>query len=90
MIRKRIFPFLPMLLALLLSGCALLTVDEMYVLPKRSKEASHLQTAIEEAMVGLEYAAPISGENQQTVQMADLTGDGESEYILFARNTITF
>lgn len=87
MIRKRIFPFLLMLLALLLGGCALLTVDEMYVLPKRSEEASHLQTAIEEAMAGLEYAAPISGENQQTVQMADLTGDGESEYILFARNT---
>ncbi len=87
MIRKRIFLFLVMLMALLLSGCALLTVEEMYVLPKRSEESSHLQSAIEQAMVGLEYAAPISGENQQTVQMADLTGDGESEYILFARNT---
>ena len=61
MIRKRIFPFLLMLLALLLGGCALLTVDEMYVLPKRSEEASHLQTAIEEAMAGWNMRLPSPG-----------------------------
>lgn len=87
MFRKRILPGFLLLMVLLLSGCALMTLDEMYELPKRSEESSHLQSAIDQAMDGLEYAAPISGENQQTVQMSDLTGDGESEYILFARNT---
>jgi hypothetical protein len=36
-------------------------------------------------MTGLEYHAPISGENQQNVQMTDLDGDGAVEYLLFAR-----
>ena len=36
-------------------------------------------------MAGLEYAAPLTGENQQAVQMADLNGDGIEEYLVFAR-----
>lgn len=71
--------------ALLFSGCGFRTVNEMYCLPKRSESYSQLQSAIDTAMSGMEYAAPISGENQQTVQMADLNGDGQDEYILFAR-----
>ena len=70
--------------AMLISGCAVLTVDEMYTPPKRSAEYQDLQNAIDAAMPGLEYRAPLTGENQQTVQMADLTGDGEEEYLLFA------
>ena len=70
--------------AMLISGCAVLTVDEMYAPPKRSAEYQDLQNAIDAAMSGLEYRAPLSGENQQTVQMADLDGDGEEEYLLFA------
>lgn len=73
--------------AMLLEGCGLRTVEELYQLPKRSESYSHLQTAIDQAMEGLEYAAPIAGENQQTVQMADLDGDGADEYLLFARST---
>jgi len=72
--------------ALLLTGCTLRTVDEMYRLPRRSQTDSNLQSAIDSAMTNLNYAAPIAGENQQTVQMADLTGDGEVEYIVFARD----
>ena len=72
--------------ALLLSGC-MLTVDEMYRIPKRSDAYNHLQSAIDEAMQGLSYCAPLTGENQQTVQMADLDGDGAQEYILFAKST---
>lgn len=72
--------------ALLFNGCAFRTVNEMYCLPKRSEDYSQLQAAIDTAMAGMEYAAPISGENQQTVQMADLNGDGEDEFILFARD----
>lgn len=70
--------------ALLLCGCNM-TVDEMYQLPKRSEEFTNLQSVINESMAGLEYSAPLSGEHQQTVQMADLDGDGEVEYILFAK-----
>jgi len=33
------------------------------------------------------YSAPVSGENRQTVQMADLDGDGHSEIIVFAKGS---
>lgn len=75
-----------LLAALALSGC-MLTVDEMYYLPKRSEDYNNLQNAIEKAMPGLEYSAPLSGENQQTVQTADLNGDGVLEYLLFAKGS---
>ena len=71
---------------LLLTGCTLRTVDEMYRLPRRSETDDNLQSTINEAMAGLNYAAPLAGENQQTVQMADLNGDGKIEYIVFARD----
>ena len=84
--KKRIWLLLLIVLAsILLTGCALQTVDEMYALPKRSKEYDSLQSAIDSAMYGLSYSAPVSGENQQTVQMADLDGDGVEEYIVFAQ-----
>ena len=73
------------LTALLFSGCTMRTVEEMYALPKRSEEYSHLQTAIDTAMYGMTYSAPQSGEHQQTVQMADLDGDGVDEYLVFAK-----
>lgn len=74
-----------LLAALILSGCSMRTVDEMYRLPKRSENYNDLQSAIEGAMQGLEYCAPLTGENQQTVQLADLDGDGLDEYLLFAK-----
>ncbi len=82
--RKIRFAALLLLAASVLSGCAMRTVEQMYALPKRSDAYSHLQTAIDSAMVGLEYSAPISGENQQSVQTADLDGDGVDEYLVFA------
>ena len=36
-------------------------------------------------MYGMTYASPQSGENQQTVQMADLDGDGNDEILVFAK-----
>ena len=74
-----------LLVLLLLSGCAMQTVDELYCLPKRSEAYNNLQSAIDSVMGGLEYCAPLSGENLQTVQMADLDGDGKEEYLLFAK-----
>lgn len=69
---------------LMFSGC-MRTVDQMYTPPKRSEEFTELQTAIDKAMTNMVYCAPTSGENQQTVQSADLNGDGIAEYLLFAK-----
>lgn len=85
--RKRNIALLFLLAVLLLSGCGLRTVEEMYSPPRRSAEYEDLQRAIDEAMTGLEYCAPLSGDNQQTVQMADLNGDGQEEYLLFAKGS---
>ncbi len=83
--KKRIWLLAMLVLAaLLLNGCAMRTVEEMYALPRRSEEHSQLQAAIDAAMAGMTYAAPISGDNQQTVQAADLNGDGLDEYLVFA------
>ncbi len=68
-----------------LTGC-MRTVEQMYSLPKRSEEFQDLQLAIDKAMPGMEYCAPLAGENQQAVQMADLNGDGREEYLLFAKS----
>lgn len=72
--------------ALLLTGCSMGTAERMYSLPKRSADYDNLQSAIDSAMTDLAYCAPLTGENQQPVQMADLDGDGESEYLLFAKS----
>ena len=83
--KKRIWLLVTVLTALLLTGCAMRTVEEMYALPKRSEEYKELQAAIDTAMYGMTFSTPQSGENQQTVQMADLDGDGVDEYLVFAK-----
>ena len=77
------------LLCLLLSGCFVKTVDELYTLPRHSDEYDNLQMAIDEVMAGngCEYCAPVSGTNQQSVQLADLDGDAEEEAIVFAKTS---
>ena len=74
------------LMAALLSGCVM-TVDQMYRIPRRSERYEDLQIQIDNAMGKMVYSAPVSGENRQTVQMADLDGDGHSEIIVFAKDT---
>lgn len=85
--KNRIKIIAMVLAVLLLSGCATRTVEELYCLPKRSEDYKHLQSAIDKVMGELEYCAPLSGEHLQTVQMADLDGDGVEEYLLFAKGT---
>lgn len=75
------------LLILLLSGCAARTIDEMYAIPRRSERNSNLRSAIENSMADRVYAAPISGPNQESVQTADLDGDGKEEYLIFTKST---
>ncbi len=83
---KRALYLVILLLSMLaLSGCVFSAVDEMYQLPKRSEEYSALQQVIDSAMGNMSYCAPLSGQQRQTVQMADLDGDGIQEYILYAK-----
>lgn len=85
--KKTIFLMIVVLLLMTaFSGCSIHTISELYCLPMRSEEYTGLQSAIEQIMAGREYCAPISGENQQTVQSTDLDGDGKLEYILFAKS----
>ena len=85
--KKNIALVLLLLAVCLLTGCNMRTIDELYCLPKRSEAYNNLQSQIDNAMVGYEYCAPISGENRQRVQMVDLNGDGEEEYLLFAKGS---
>lgn len=73
--------------ALLLSGCFVKTVDELYALPTHSDAYYDLEAAIEQTMSDLEgrYNAPVAGVNRQSVQMADLDGDGEDEAVAFLK-----
>lgn len=70
---------------ILLTGCSMRTIDQMYCLPKRSEGYMNLQSAVDSAMSGLEYHAPVSGDHQQSVQMIDLDGDGTEECLAFAK-----
>lgn len=84
--KKRILvPVCVVFLALLLTGCGARTIDEMYCLPRRSERNNNLRTAIEASMSGRVYAAPVSGSNQESVQTADLDGDGKEEYVVFTK-----
>lgn len=76
---------LGVLACLLLSGCAMKTVDEMYCLPKRSEAYQELQKVLDTELQNMEYCAPLSGMNQQPVQAADVNGDGVSEFLVFAK-----
>ncbi|MDO4845960.1 MAG: hypothetical protein Q3977_05025 [Oscillospiraceae bacterium] len=77
---------LALCLALCLCGCPMLSVDEMYTLPRQSDEYNALQNAINEILRdGAQYSSPVTGSNQQPIQMADLTGDGLDEAIVFTK-----
>lgn len=82
---KRILLCLLFAATLLLCGCGLRTADEMYAVPARPAADYNLQDAINEAMSGLDYAAPKAGTNQQIVQTVDIDGNGDVEYLLFAK-----
>lgn len=83
--KKRIFVAFLFAAILLLCGCELRTSDDLYAVPVRPAADYNLQNAINKAMSGLDYAAPKSGTNQQIVQTADIDGNGDLEYLLFAK-----
>lgn len=84
--RKRLIISIALMTALILGGCSMMTVDQMYSPPKRSQMYNDLQLAIDGAMTDLSYCAPLAGEHQQPVQMADLDGNGVDECLLFAKS----
>lgn len=82
--RKIILLLIVVILAF--TGCAMATVEELYCLPKRSEEYENIQAVIDKAMQGLNYSAPIYGDNRHFLQVADLDGDGIDEYLVFAKD----
>lgn len=84
--RRVLFAALTAAFVCLLSGCFARSVEEFYALPRHSDAYYELQKAIDVVMSeGMQYAAPVSGGNRQSVQLADLDGDGEDEAIVFLR-----
>ena len=72
---------------ILLSGCAIAEIDEMYSLPQANTEYLQLQKLIDaEIAAGSEYSAPTAGSLRQSIQLTDLDGDGENEALAFLRN----
>ena len=76
--KRMLLAVLAAAMSLVLSGCFVKTVDELYTLPKHSDEYNRLEQAIDQVMSSqnASYAAPVSGMNQQSVQLADLDGRG--------------
>ena len=86
MVKKHIWVLISLLAVLLLSGCNMRTVDEMYRPPKRPEGYNSLSSQINQLMSGREFLAPLSGENRQAVQSVDLDGDDIPEYLLFTKS----
>lgn len=70
--KRMLLAVLAAAMSLVLSGCFVKTVDELYTLPKHSDEYNRLEQAIDQVMSSqnASYAAPVSGMNQQSVQLA--------------------
>lgn len=84
--RKRaLIPLILFIFTLLLAGCNIRTVEEMYCVPQRSETYLGLQSAIAGSMNGLTYSAPLTGEYLQPIQEVDLDGEGTPEYLVFAK-----
>lgn len=75
-----------LMLTMLFCGCVGRSPDELYALPRQSEDYYDLQSAIDHVMAaGTVFSAPVSGVNQQAVQLADLDGDGQDEALAFLR-----
>lgn len=75
--RKTILLLFGLLLAACVTGCSFKSGEELYALPQASAEYDSLQTCLQSILKeGLEYSAPLTGSNTQSVQLADLDNDG--------------
>jgi len=86
--KKWIVAVLAALACAVLSGCMGSPVEDLYQLPQLPEEYTALSEEINAVLAGgAEYAAPVSGNYLQPVQMMDIDGDGEEEALAFFRNT---
>ena len=77
-----------LLLSVLCTGCMARSADGLYALPRQSDVYYDIQEAIDSVMTaGTSYAGPLTGSNQQAVQLADLDGDGLDEAIVFLKTS---
>lgn len=84
--RAALTAVLAALLTGLLTGCFIREADELYAMPKPPRDYQALQARLSEVLdSGGEYAAPLTGELIQSVQLQDLDGDGKQEAIAFFR-----
>ena len=82
--KKTVLLIAAALLSVLLSGCIMKSVEELYALPEQSPEYRSLQNAVNQVVTGsTEYSSPLSGVNSQPIQLTDLDGDGINEAIVF-------
>ncbi len=71
---------------LLCTGCVGQSAETLYTLPRQPDEYYELQSAIDQVLgTGASYSGPLTGSNQQAVQLADLDGDARDEAIVFAK-----
>ena len=75
-----------LMLGLLLTGCAGLSYENLYTLPRASEDYYDLQAALNAVLEdGYSYLAPTSGARREPVQLVDLDGDGVDEALAFFR-----
>lgn len=74
--------------ALAMSGCVSNQAEELYALPRQSDAYYALQSAMDQVLgADAAYSGPLSGSNQQAVQLADLDGDGQDEAIVYVKTS---
>jgi len=82
--KRLLFLLLPLLLALLCACSLQGSIEELYSLPQPAEEYLELQRAIDGVLAtGAVYSAPVDGTHRQSVQLCDLSGDGQEEAVAF-------
>lgn len=84
--KRNICLLLILFLCVSLYGCFLDPAENLYAVPKQPASFYNLNSVIEHVMTeSTSYSPPVSGENQQAVQMADLDGDRDDEAIVYLK-----
>ncbi len=86
---KRMGLLLLLSAVLCLTGCGYdASVEELFALPRMAEGYTDLAQQLNDLInQGYEYASPTGGRNIQSVQMADLDGDGRQEALVFMRRS---